>query len=436
MSEQITEPPNLLETISDGTATIESVLLHKSLFAGLTREQDVLLDFILNTNNFRKLLKYAFSVAFMQEENFFNISEKAAAVLMYNCIPILDKVTEDEGFSHFLLQFFDTEAADITLFAIHFMKILKTYMNYTSGSILTNLQDLFPLLIKKITIFPYAELLENILIHFDSFIDDKDLLFGQLAQAIKYKESYAMATIFIISSYIKKLIDDNPEDPFEDLDLSPIVTALFVCVQKHESVAVKIQALQLIKRFKKSSNNYNDIITEHEEDFDFQLSPILPELLAIYPNQAIKSYKLLFENPYNTFLCNNLVRSIIISDISEINKLIEETNIIDLIYDVLHEERPNAHVFRLARFFKTKQAQLPALDSEKWKELENIIVLKCGFISDSYGGSLATFDVNADLLAIERNLKPGQVYKSVVNMFNFNSSDEDSDDGKEFNPFD
>ncbi|EAX90875.1 hypothetical protein TVAG_205950 [Trichomonas vaginalis G3] len=426
----------LINLVSNDETTLETVLLHKSLAAALKDENEEVVDFLLSGKCFRKILKYSLEDDFMDKEDFYTYSEKATLVLVSKS-PIQDRLCSDEGFTRFLLNFFDKNAAKIPLLSLHFTRILTTYLAFTSGSLLSDMQDIFPELIKRLNDGMYSELLLLILMKFNFYIEDKDLLLEQLSQAIQYKETFAIPAISITTWFLPKLAEINAENPFEDYDYSGIISALFNAVLKETaSTQLKMLAFREIKLIKKQSSLYNKEIAEHENDFNFQeITPYLPDLISIYPHQSVKLYDMLFNNLLYTFLTSSIVKAVVFCDIDEINLSIQNSNVIDKINENLKLERPDAHVFRLARFFKLKEDNLPALNNfESWKEVQKAITAKLGFLSEGYGKSLMTFDINADILALDR--EAGRAAPAIaVHMFNFDSSD-DSDNGSNYNPFD
>ena len=423
---------NFIENIKENNLSFNEVVLSPLLLLALRNENEDVIDYILNPTIFSKILKYSLSDVFIQEEQFYYMSQHCASILSCQCVPLQDKLSEDEGFSRFLLRFFNTSASSNTFLCANFVKVYINYLNYTRGSLLDDTQEILPQIIIKLNIISFVELLSFIVSSFFSFINDKNEFFSQLGQAIRHSEAHCQGAQEVVSSYLRLTDSETFND--SSIDFEELIQSFFVAANKETfSPYVRAQSLNyIIKIYEKNVGLYSQIIQTHIDDFDFDnISILTPCLFKLYPEKCIERITYLFKYPLYTFLCKIIVNNIIETNLEIIDGIITKENLIDLINDHFHEDSNNAngHILRLCRYFIAKKQNLPSLNCEKWNELENQILLeKIKIMKENYGGYTSETPDPDEILFNSSNSP--SIYTSNTKSvapggFNFDSSDDE-----------
>ena len=431
-SEMNPELAQFIDDVKGEKLSFNDVVLSPNLTLALRNENEDIINYILNPSNFSKILKYSLSDAFIEEDRFYYMSEHCAAVLSYPCAPLQEQLSDDDGFSRFLLRFFSTTASSNPFLCANFVKVYTSYLTYTRGALLEDTQDILPQIIIKLNIISFVQLLNFIVSSFFSCINDGDEFFSQLGQAIRHSEAHCQGAQSVISSYLQATDSESFHD--SSIDFSDLTQSLFVAANKESfSSYVKAQSLVLIiKIYERNTALYSQIIQQHEGDFNFDdVSTLTPALFKLYPSKCIERITYLFKYPLYTFLCKVIVNTIIETGLEIINGIITKESIIHLINDHFHDDsnNVNGHILRLCRYFVTKKENLPSLNCEEWNTLESQFLLeKIRLMKENYGGFTGETPDPDEILFNSTNAPSihTTTIKSIApGGFNFDSSDDE-----------
>jgi hypothetical protein len=375
-------------------------------------------------------------VSFIEQDGFYRISRKAADVLSASCLPLQNRISEDPGFSPFLIRFFDTEASNNNFICANYSSIYQSFLEFTNGSLLEDTQDIIPRLIVKLDKIPFVELLCKIVTKYFNFINDKNQFFEYISQAIRHAGYHAIGAMTVMENYISSLTEFNTDEP----DLTCVFTSTFTAAAKDSvSPFFKKEAFGLIRRILMYNRvKYSALLADYQDMFDTTTpSMYLPSLLEIYPMKTLEHIDFLFDYPLFTALSKVIVNNIISIPIDKINEAFEKIGIVPKIVSHFNNKFISGHILRLCRYMLAKKSELPVLNCEEWNKLEEgILAEKIEVIKSNYGGYTGLIhdeDFVSHCHSPQISLTAATTSGSA-NWFDI-SSDDDSGDEKGTDPF-